>query len=313
MSDATRLREKPAVPSPPLSPNGTFSSISQISAVASLDTSPSHWARQVFRSVSSTPLPWNDEETRYHEIPGVKEQSYPNQSYDAVLNLVYPENVRVSLFCRHEDYRAKIVVLYRDSRGNSDYGCLPLENLFLFRERSVLRVCRRKSNGKLVPWVSMKFTTVERMILFANTFVAMRSQDSSTTIPTPAIHDVELQDEFCAFAGQIIDGGFTHALRMWHDRVTGAVRLQGSVWQGELDGTPVWTAFITHFITSPDWCRRVDRRTIALADLKLHIFSSRYQPSLAPTGAFMLRFAAKGDAEAFLENIEALRMSVGGY
>lgn len=313
-SEATRFRDKPWAPSPPLSPTATISSISQVSSTApSLETSSQHWAKNVFKNVASTPLPWSNEETRYHEVQGTKEHSYPNQAYDSVLNLAYPEGVRISLFCRSSDYRSKIVVLYRDRKGNSEYGCLPLEDLHLRREGSVLRVCRRKSSGKPVPWVSMKFTTIERMILFAGTFIAMRSQDSSTSGPPPTVHDDELRDEVCEFAGSIVDSGFSHALRIYHDRITGAIRLQASVLKGELDRTPVWTAFITHVITSPDWCKRVDRKTIALADLKPHIFSARYKTYLAPSGAFMLRFETRDDAESFLEVLEHLRTTMGGY
>lgn len=313
-SEATRFRDKPWVPSPPLSPTATISSISQVSSTTpSLEMSSHHWAKNVFKNVASTPLPWSNEETRYHEVQGTREHSYPNQAYDPVFNLAYPEGVRVKLYCRLNDYRAKIVVLYKDRKGNSEYGCLPLEDLHLRREGSVLRVCRRKSSGKPVSWVSMKFTTIERMILFAGTFIAMRSQDSSTSGPPPTVHDDELRDEVCEFAGSIVDSGFSHALRIYHDRITGAIRLQGSVLKGELDRTPVWTAFITHVITSPDWCRRVDRKTVALADLKLHIFSARYKPYLAPSGAFMLRFETREDTESFWEILEDLRTTLGGY
>ena len=290
-----------------------MSSISHVSSTTpSRDASSNHWAKHVFKNVSSTPLPWSTEETRYHEVQGTKEQSYPNQAYESVLNLMYPEGVRISLFCRPTDYRSKMVVLYRDRRGDQDYGCLPLEDLHLRREGSVLRVCRRKSSGKPISWVSMKFTTIERMVLFAGTFIAMRSQDSSTRSP-PTIHDDELRDEVCEFAGSIVDSGFNHALRIYHDRITGAIRLQSSVLKGELDRTPVWCSFVTHYIHSEGWCRRVDRRTVALADLKLHIFSARYKPVLAPSGAFMLRFETRDDAESFLDVIEHLRMTTGGF
>lgn len=309
-SDQTRFRDKPWVPSPPLSPTATMSSISQVSSAPSLETGSNHWAKSVFQNVSSTPLPWSNEETRYHEQRGTKELTFPSSEYESVLNLVYPEGVRITLFCRAADYRAKITCLYRDFKGNSDYGCLSLEDLHIRRDGSVLRICRRKPSGKPVPWVSMKFTTFERMILFYGTFIAMRSQDSVS--PTP-VHDDELRDEISEFAGSIIDSGFNHALRIYHDKITGSVRLQASVLKGDLDRTPVWTAFITHSITSPEWCRQVDKRTIALAELRPHIFSARYKPQLAPSGAFMLRFEMRDDAEAFLEVIDALREKRGGF
>lgn len=312
ISDATKIREKPWMPSPPMSPTGTISSISQVSNAPSLEATANHWAKSVFKHVSSTPLPWSDEETRYHEIAGIREHSRPNHLYDSVLNLMYPEGVRVSLMCRASDYRAKCVVYYRDRSGRQEYGCLPLSDLHLRREGSILRVCRMRSNGSPQPWVTMKFTTIERMTLFAGTFIAMRSQDASTQPPVPVIDD-ELREEVSEFAGRISDSGFTHALRIWRDKVTHSIRLQASVFQGELDRTPVWTAFITHFITSQDWARRIDRKTVALADLKLHNFSARYRPVLAPSGAFMLKFETKEDCEAFMEVIEFWRERLTGY
>lgn len=313
-SEATGYREKPWAPSPPLSPAATISSISQVSSITSgLEMSSHHWAKNIFRNMASTPLPWSNEETRYHEVQCIREQTLPNSAYDPVLTLPYSEGVQVRLFCRLSDYRSKIVVWYRDFRGDPDYGCLPLQDLHLRRRGSVLRVCRQVSSGESVTWVSIKFDTIERMILFAGTFIAMRSQDSSTSGPPTAVLDDELRDEVCDFASSIVDSGFRHGLRIFHDRITNAIRLQGSVLKGELDRTPVWTAFITHAITIPGWCGRVGKTTVALADLQLHVFSAMYKPYLAPSGAFMLRFDKEKDTETFLEILDELRTMLGGY
>ena len=300
-SNATRFRDRFNMPSsPPLSPAATISSISQISSTApSLDTSPTHWAKQVFQNVSSTPLPWSSEETRYHPSPGSKELEYPKEDYEAVLNIAYPEGVRVSLLCRATDYRSKIVVYYRDSKGRSEYSCLLLRDLFIKREGPLLRICRTKSSGKPIPWITMKFTTVERLVLFSGTFIAMRSQDSSVRGAVPNVHDADLKDEEVEYGGKIIDGGFNHGLRIYRDRLSDAVRIQASVRKGELDRTPVWTAFITHTLASREWLRRINDRTITLADVKLHVFSSRYTPYHTPSGAFLLRFESKEDADGF--------------
>lgn len=309
-TEAILFREKPPwVPSPPLSPTATMSSISAVSSAESVKPSPipKHWAKTVFTAVSSTPFPWTSEETHYHEQRNTKEHTYPSHEYDSVLNLSYPEGVRISLFCRASDYRAKIVVLYRDHAGKSDYGCLPLEDLHLRREGSILRLCRRRSsNGKSVPWVTMKFTTIQRLVLFAGTFIAMRSQDDTTDPPPPVI-DSTLANETCEFAGSIIDSKFSHALGIYRDAITGCIRLQASVLKGELDRTPVWTAFITDSIKSMGWCRQVDKKTILLAGLRLHIFSARYRPESTLGDGFILRFEMKADAEDFLDVISALR------
>ena len=54
--------------------------------------------------------------------------------------------------------------------------------------------------------------------------------------------------------------------------------------------TPVWTAFITDNILSPDWMRLEDQRTICLRSFKRHIFAPRYNPPMHVDGSHMLEF-----------------------
>ena len=56
--------------------------------------------------------------------------------------------------------------------------------------------------------------------------------------------------------------------------------------------TPVWTAFITHHITSPSWMRRSggSAKTVYLLDLQRFIFTNEYSPQLGPGGEHELRF-----------------------
>jgi len=56
--------------------------------------------------------------------------------------------------------------------------------------------------------------------------------------------------------------------------------------------TPVWTAFITHHITSPSWMRRSrgSAKTVYLVDLQRFIFTNEYSPQLGPGGEHELRF-----------------------
>jgi len=58
-----------------------------------------------------------------------------------------------------------------------------------------------------------------------------------------------------------------------------------------LRSTPIWTAFITHCITSPTWCRYTENSsTVYLADLRRHVFSSEYTPHVAANGEHFLDF-----------------------
>lgn len=316
--DPASGRHQPFAPSPPLSPTATFSSISQVSSgSASNDTSDfsSHWAKHVIKHVSSTRLPWIQEESRYHERQGSRERSFPNEDYNDVLALHWPEGLRVTLYCRPTDYRAKIVAQYRDYRGVPDYACLPLESLWLSREQgSLLRVNRRRSGSKSnqsLPWLTMKFTTIERLVLFAGTFMAMRSQDPIGGPQAIPVEDDELDNEVMEFSAPVRDNGYRHALRIFRDEVTGAIRLLASVHKGPMDRTPVWTSFITHTITSLEWCRRLDAKTVGLAELRQHLFiaKDRYDPAavLAGDGSFLLEFERTKDCEGFLDTVAELR------
>ena len=50
---------------------------------------------------------------------------------------------------------------------------------------------------------------------------------------------------------QIVDDGFKHALIVYEDHQTKGIRLQASVWEGELRGTPVWTAIGSYIPSNP--------------------------------------------------------------
>lgn len=105
----------------------------------------------------------------------------------------------------------------------------------------------------------------------------------------------------------IRDSGYKHALRLYRDRSTEALRLEASVSAGEMElyaypdlfrpdtnhsySTPIWTAFITHCITSPTWCRyQENSSTVYLAELRRHVFSSEYTPHVAANGEQLLDF-----------------------
>lgn len=124
-----------------------------------------------------------------------------------------------------------------------------------------------------------------------------------------------------------MDDHYEHALRVYRDRDSGAIRLQASVKDGELKRyrpfpfthlilaplccvaipdhpfrfpsnlyyfhvgrTPVWTAFITHNVCSSRWMHRFGSKTIHLADLQRYVFSSEYVPQLGPGGEHELVF-----------------------
>lgn len=110
---------------------------------------------------------------------------------------------------------------------------------------------------------------------------------------------------------QIRDDGYLHALRIYRDHHSKAVRLQASVMRGGmkkseftlsslafgtdiLSSTPVWTAFITDSFLSQGWMRLTRRRYVCLRSLTRHVFSDRYSPqSLEETGEPVLEFLSE--------------------
>ena len=60
----------------------------------------------------------------------------------------------------------------------------------------------------------------------------------------------------------------------------------------DIGRTPVWTAFITHLISSRTWKWRDSHspKTVYLADLQRYIFTEEYVPQLGPDGEHELRF-----------------------
>ena len=119
----------------------------------------------------------------------------------------------------------------------------------------------------------------------------------------------------------IIDDGYEHQLQILKDRDTGAIRLQASVLRKELkkcassrpEGprltrprTPVWTAFITHQVTSRTWMKKVDSTTIHLTELPQFIFTTDYDPQLGPGGEHELCFDDKEGASLGIKRLKYL-------
>ena len=90
----------------------------------------------------------------------------------------------------------------------------------------------------------------------------------------------------------IVDDGYEHALRLFHEEDTGVVRLQASVTTGALKRKPIWTAFITHQVYTPTWASRASSKIVVLADLQQFIFTADYDPQKTSTGKYELDFTS---------------------
>ncbi|KAK2868051.1 hypothetical protein FQN49_003202 [Arthroderma sp. PD_2] len=162
------------------------------------------------------------------------------------------------------------------------------------------------SDGKedRVAWANLQFNTLEYMVFFFCTFIALRGQDSSN--PVSRIEDYELVGEELFFSGETVDNHYIHALHIYVDRETRAVRLHSTVLHGELKHVPVWTAFIHQYLKKPrSWMRHVEQEVIYLTKLQPTVFINpdEYRPSITSRGEHIITFTSSDDAIMFMEAI----------
>ncbi|KAJ5687741.1 hypothetical protein N7536_010360 [Penicillium majusculum] len=310
-SSTTSSDFPPSVPDIPLSPLTSASATTATSRSSDPDVIREHWAKDTFGSSgTSTPLPSVREKSQCcgEPYPGIK-QLIKDKGFEELLQLSLNDesDMRVSFYLRRTDHRVRILCREPHRTGPSDYYCLPLNLLELLRDGSCLRICRRRNRGtELVLWTQLKFTTLEDLVLFHCTFLALRSQDEGH--PVGEILDYELAQEEECFGGTITDDDYVHALRVYRDTVTGAVRLQSSVHLGDLNHTPVWTAFVTHNLGKRSWLKSYGSKTVIMRDVKPVIFMSMddYTPPQTSHGQHALEFTSSSDAREFLDVMDEL-------
>lgn len=74
------------------------------------------------------------------------------------------------------------------------------------------------------------------MVLFYSTYTAMKRQDTNGVIPRQLADGFEMEmhnGEECLFSGQIKHDGMLHAVRVFRDRGSGAVRLEAAALRGK--------------------------------------------------------------------------------
>ncbi|KAI9374685.1 hypothetical protein BJX61DRAFT_274704 [Aspergillus egyptiacus] len=311
---------------PPLAPEAPGSPIRSSVTSQSLGSNSlsEHWATQVFsKPRTATRLPnRNDTSECYGDAqPGLTNWLH-KEGFEELLHLprAFPSfagspDFQVYFYVREDDHRARVVCKATNRTGPTDYFCLPLNMLECFRyDTSCLQLCRRRRSGtEFVVWANLKFSTIEDMVLFHCTFLALRSQDSGRPVTTAQIRDYELDEEEELHGSPIVDDGFLHALRVYRDRATGSIRLQASIHKGEKKRTPVWTAFITDQIRSKSkgWVRLVEPKVVLLRELRQTIFTfPEYTPPKTQRGGHVLHFMNRTDAEGFVDTMFELAAGV---
>ncbi|KAL0764272.1 hypothetical protein CaCOL14_013325 [Colletotrichum acutatum] len=192
--------------------------------------------------------------------------------------------------------------------GGQWFSLLGAHELCIRREGSALLLDRYShSQMGLKLWASLYFKTWEELVLFHCTFVSLKARIILTSRMSP--REFKLGSESRLFQAQILDDGFKHSLIVYRDLVTQGLRLQASVWDGELKNCPVWTAFVTHQSASPTWLVRKSDHRIWLKDVQLYVFCQQYhqqnQRKGSSAGAFEIDFVSEMGATRFIEEIQS--------
>jgi hypothetical protein len=185
-----------------------------------------------------------------------------------------------------------LIRLMNPEAGGAWFSLRGFHELCIEREGSSLVLKRwSRSSFSSKNWAILNFKTWEELVLMSNTFLALKARNDLTVGMGP--NEYSLRGEKKLFQARITDDGFWHSLIVYKDTMTGGIRLHAAVWEGELRLCPVWTAFVTHQVTSPTWLKRVSRRRVRLADIQLYVFCQNYKQQRqrrGPAGAFEINF-----------------------
>jgi hypothetical protein len=208
-----------------------------------------------------------------------------------VFTLPFDNNLVARMSCNRIDGTAKILCITNRPYGaGALQSCLPLHLLTVDRVNSSLHLFRAKNL-----WACLNFSVYEQLVLFYCAFAALRNKGPFTASTKRDQDRYDMKGEVQKFGGQIIDDGFEHALRVFRDIDSKAIRLQASVLRGELKHTPVWTAFISdHLRRSSSWLKRGSNpKVVRLGSLDHYVFCAEYKPKIGTRGEFDLKFRSE--------------------
>lgn len=301
-------------PEPPISPmspifsdsSRTFSSSqTSYSSETYIPTTPVpliHWSENIFDGRHPT-TPYRQqfqamERTSCHgSADPVSLQHLVRDGFQPAVQLSFDEErFLVRLYWRPSDFRARILLMTTDMHGQQLHFCQPLTTLKVIRKGSTLQLCRaRRGDGRYSLWARLNFMFHERMVLFYSTFVAMKRQDQRGVAHGELVDTLELigdSGEQELFAGQMKHGEMFHALRLFRDNASGAVRLEASALRGSKKDVPIWTAFVTKYAYDPDWAHFEGNGVVSLIAIRPppYVFILRYEPPKNALGAYVLPF-----------------------
>lgn len=307
----------PAAPEIPQSP--TYSSASSHAySNHSTDSEPvAHWAMRIFDGRHTL--------TRFHTlgegtvcVGRVEDrviEMLDRDGFEKVLEQPFEAtSVWVRLYWRGEDNRARILFLTMDPEGRRTRQCFPLTGLKILRTESCLQLCRvSRQNGELDLWARLRFTSYERMVLFYCTAIAMKRQDEDMKLQEERGMGAWLEDLFqpgekLEYSGEITDGRYLHALRIYRDKDSGCVRFEVTARRGPLRTIPIWTAFVTKYIGHRSWMKREGPSTIQFGELHPYVFCDGYRVTRGASGRYQLTFTTPEDARNFKDIFHSIKV-----
>ncbi|KAK0104621.1 hypothetical protein ONS95_004907 [Cadophora gregata] len=307
-----RLRLLQGIPAPPSPAIPHHAPIQPTEA----DLERRHWAEKIFddQPHSTTGLRHRRESMCFGPpMVDVKLGITPGSS--VLFKLPFDKNrLSVTLYLQPEGPdMTRLLCRWLDRYMNPLTACYGVHELCVRRKGSSLQF-RRWSLNKMHPklWMALFFKTWEKMVLFHCAFGALKSRCPLTISVTS--EDVCLPGEKRLFQGKIIDDGFEHILTVLQDLKCGGIRLHAAVRSGELRRCPVWTAFITHQSSSPQWLDRRSRHRIWLRDIYPYVFCQKYKKKhqMKRNGEFELYFVTEDAADAFQDMFQEGSDTGGG-
>ncbi|KAF2398296.1 hypothetical protein EJ06DRAFT_558151 [Trichodelitschia bisporula] len=297
---------------PTVSSSHTMSSHSSDSHI-----SVNHWGTQVFDGRHGrTHFQTFGKPTRYYGRPDHTVLHHlAAENFIEICKLPFDgATIYARFYWRPSDHRARLLLTAADLYSQALHFCIPLTALKLVRNGSVLQLYRQNREiNELELWASLSFTIYEELVLFYCTFTAMKSQDWKKSLQQlqDYFHQMNRGGEEEQFSGQVEDGSYLHALRLYVDSDCGGVRLEARALRGPMIKTPIWTAFITNYVGATNWIRRLDAKTVQLRALHPYVFCHGYSLPRSQSGHFQLRFSEKDDSKNFVEIVKNLRREVG--
>ncbi|KAI5360766.1 hypothetical protein Slin15195_G086820 [Septoria linicola] len=276
--------------------------------------SRSHWASDVFdgscpRTRYKAEYQAVERSKCYGDVALDALEALESTGYQHAMQMAFDEDrLWVRLYYRPADARAIILVMTQDDYGQPLQYSEKLTKLKIVREGSLLKLCKvRRGSERHTMWARLNFILHERMVLFYNTFLAMKHQDQGGIAHRILVENFQLEcegGEKTLFAGEIRHGEMRHALRIIRDSASRVVRIEASALRGPRKDVPIWTAFVTRYAYDPDWVAYEGGGTVSLASFNPEpsVFISGYQPPVNRRGDPLLPFATDQDARMFMES-----------